>query len=116
METILHELAGTKYFTKIDLKWAYNQIIIHEKFKEVTITNTPICLLLWTCLSYGIKTTSAIFQKAFENISLEKIENMIIYQGDICVGASSKELLKQKPKKKKKKTQKTKNRKTFERI
>ena len=69
--------------------------MIDQKFKEVTTINTPIDLLQWTCLPYGIKT-SAIFQKALENILLGKIENMIIYHDSTCMGASSKELLKQK--------------------
>ena len=40
VETVLHALAGTKYFTKIDLKSAYNQILTDKKFKEVTTINT----------------------------------------------------------------------------
>ena len=61
IEIILHALVGTKYFTKTDLKLAYNQIQINEKFKEVTTINTPLGLLCWICMLYRIKIASFIF-------------------------------------------------------
>ena len=96
IETASHELAGMKYFAKIDLKAAYNQIEIDDNFKEVTTINTPIGLLRWTRLPFGVKTSSHIFQRTIEGILLGKIKNMVIYQDDICVGASTKEELKYK--------------------
>ena len=42
------------------------------------------------------KTASSIFQRAMENILSREVENMIIYQDDICIGASSKKELEQK--------------------
>ena len=36
IETASYELSIMKYFTKIDLKPAYNQIEIGDNFKEVT--------------------------------------------------------------------------------
>ena len=70
--------------------------MIDEKFKEVSTIKKSIGLLQWTWLPYGIKTASSIFQKVLENVLLGKIENMIIYQDDICVRASSKSKKKQK--------------------
>ena len=35
VETILHDLGGTKYFTKINLKSAYKQIMLNKKLMEV---------------------------------------------------------------------------------
>ena len=62
VETILHELSGTKYFTKIDLKSAFNQIRMDEKFKGVTTMNSSIFWPRRTRLPYRVKTV--IFQKA----------------------------------------------------
>ena len=84
---------GTKYFTKIDLKSAYNQIQINKKFKEVTTINTHLGLLRWIWMLYGIKTASSILQRAMENILNGEVKNMIIYQDDIFIGASSKKEL-----------------------
>lgn len=50
------------HFAKIDLTNAYNQIELDESSKEVTTMNTPISLLRWNRLPFGIKTASAIFR------------------------------------------------------
>ena len=61
IKTASHKLANLKHFAKIDLKSAYNQIEIDDKFKEVTILNTPMGLLRWSHLLFGIKTASHVF-------------------------------------------------------
>ena len=61
IETSIHELANMKHFAKIDHKSAYNQIEIDDKFKEITILNTPMGLLRWSHLPFGIKTAIHIF-------------------------------------------------------
>ena len=66
IETVSHELARMKYFTKIDPKSADNHTEIDEKFKEIT---TTIGLLRWTSLPLGIKTLSYIFHKWTEKKS-----------------------------------------------
>mgnify|MGYP000566095849 CR=1 FL=1 len=67
-----------------------------EEAKEITTTNTPIGLLRWTCLPYGIKTASAIFQRALENTLEGKNEEIIIYQDDVCIGAKTLSELREK--------------------
>ena len=67
VEVSFHALAGMSVFRKIDLKTAYHQIPRDNNFKEVTI-NTPIGLLKWRRMPYGIKTASAIFQMAIEQV------------------------------------------------
>ena len=42
VEVAIHALAGMSFSAKIDLKTAYNQILIYNNFKEVTMTNMPI--------------------------------------------------------------------------
>jgi len=86
VEQALHKLHGAQYFAKIDLKGAYNQIETTEEAREITTINTPLGLLRWTCLPYGIKTASAIFQRAIEAIVGSDNEMTVIYQDDICIG------------------------------
>nr|XP_047146105.1 uncharacterized protein K02A2.6-like [Hydra vulgaris] len=86
IETVFHKMAGMKYFAKIDLKGAYHQIEMDKEALELTTVNTPIGLLRWTYLPFGIKTASAIFQRAIESVVGDIIPNMIIFQDDICVG------------------------------
>ena len=93
-ENIFHKMAGMKYFAKIDLKRTYHQIEIDKETQEITTVNSPIGLLRWTCLPFGIKTASAIFQKAKESVVGDIIPNMIIFQDDICVAGKNAEELK----------------------
>ena len=53
-------------------------------------------LLSWSHLPFGIKTASHIFQRAIKKILLRKVDNIIIYQDDICLGACTREELKSK--------------------
>lgn len=80
-------------FTKIDLKTGYHQIPIDDNFKEVTTINTPIGLLRWKRMPYRIKTASAVFQRAIEQV-LENMKTMICYQDNICIGATNEKELK----------------------
>ena len=72
-----------------DFKVGVNYKIFSDSY-PIPNMETPTGLLQWTHMPYGIKISLAIFEKALENVLLGKIENMIIYQNDICVGASSK--------------------------
>ena len=96
IETTSHEFANMKHFVKIDLKSAYNQIEIVEKFKEITTLNTPMGLLRWSRLPFGIKIASHIFQRAIEKIFLGKVDNIMINQDDIYLAACTREELKSK--------------------
>ena len=96
VEVAIHALAGLSIFTKIDQKTIYHQIPRDKYFKEVTTINTPIGLLKWKRMPYGIKTVSAIFQRAIEQVLGEDIKNMVCYQDDICIGATNENELKKK--------------------
>ena len=92
----LNNLAGAKFFAKIDLKGAYHQIEMSPEARAITTINTPIGLLRWTCLPYGIKTASAIFQRAIESTIGTDTSGIIIYQDDICIGDESLDALRMK--------------------
>ena len=85
VKVALHTLAGMSIFTKTDLKTAYHQIPIDNNFKEVMTITMPIGLLKWKRIPYGIKTASAIFQRAIKKVLGEDIKNMVCYQDDISI-------------------------------
>ena len=95
-ETTSHELANVKHFAKTNLKSAYNQIEVDDKFKEITTLNISMGLLRWSHLPFGIQTASHVFQRTIEKILLRKVDNIIIYQDDIYLGARTREELKSK--------------------
>ena len=75
-EVAIHALADMSVFTKIDLKMAYHKIPIDDNFKEVTTIKTPIGLLKWRRMPYGIKTVNAIFQRVIEQVLGEYIKKI----------------------------------------
>ena len=87
LETAFCELAGMSHFATIDLANAYNQLELDEAAREILTINTPIGLLRWTRLPYGVKTASAQFQAAMEATIGNIATNLVIYQDDVCVGA-----------------------------
>ena len=58
--------------------------------------NTSIGLLKWRRMPYEIKTASAIFQRAIEQVLGENIKNMVCYQDDKCLGATIEKEFKKK--------------------
>ena len=86
IETAFSAMAGMTHFAKLDIAGAYNQIELDEDSREITTMNTPLGLLRWRRLPFGIKTASAQFQAAMEK-TLGELSNIIIYQDDICIGA-----------------------------
>ena len=70
----VHAQAGMSVFPKMNLKTAFHKIPIDDNFKEVTTINTPIGLLKGRKVPYGIKTASAIFQRAIEQVLGENIK------------------------------------------
>ena len=96
IESAFTNLANMTHFAKIDLTSAYNQIEMEESSREITTMNTPLGLVRWTRLPFGIKTASAQFQRAIEKTIGEDIPNVVIYQDDIGIEARSEKLLSEK--------------------
>ncbi|PAA85528.1 hypothetical protein BOX15_Mlig018181g1 [Macrostomum lignano] len=95
VETIFSDVAGMTDFATLDLSDAYLQIELEEKSREVTTIATPLGLFRYTRLVPGLKSASAIFQKAMET-TLEEVSGKVIYQDEILIGGQSAEGLKAK--------------------
>ena len=89
IESAFSDLAGMTHFAKIDLTSAYNQLELDEASREILTMNTPIGLVRWKRLPFGVKTASAQFQAAIEKTIGKSVPNMVIYQDDICIGGVS---------------------------
>ncbi|XP_025412882.1 uncharacterized protein K02A2.6-like isoform X1 [Sipha flava] len=83
IEHLYANINGSKYFSKIDLKDAYQQMVIKENDRKCTTINTHKGLFSYTRNRFGIKSSAGEFP-AME-ISTTGLEGIGIFQDDIIV-------------------------------
>jgi transposase InsO family protein len=83
-EELFATLSGGKYFSKLDLKQAYTQMLLEEKSREYATVNTHRGLYGPTRLLFGVASAPALFQKTMDMI-LQGMEGVICYIDDILV-------------------------------
>ncbi|XP_027869143.1 uncharacterized protein K02A2.6-like [Xiphophorus couchianus] len=88
LEELLATLRGRKYFSKIDLAAAYQQVLLNEDSKKYTTINTHKGLFVYNRLPFGISTAPSIFQRIMENI-MEGLP-VVVYLDDLLITGCSK--------------------------
>ena len=93
----IHIVAGIKYFAKPEFKSAIKQKQLDKIFKEVNMINFQIVFFFFfseviLCI-HLVEIVSYIFPWTMETYKLLIIDNMIIYQDDICIDDSKKKSL-----------------------
>ena len=66
IDEIITELHGAKYFSKIDLREAYHQILLDDSSRDITTFGCHEGLFRYKRLVYGCKTAFEIFQRIVE--------------------------------------------------
>lgn len=84
------ELTGGKFFSKIDLKHAYNQVKVDETTANLLTLNTPLGLMKMNRLAYGVNAATAIFQRLMTNL-LAGINGVACLLDDVVVSGSTME-------------------------
>ncbi|XP_031343921.1 uncharacterized protein K02A2.6-like [Photinus pyralis] len=90
IEDLFSKLAGGKYFTKIDLSSAYQQILLSEQAKSLSTISTHLGLFAYNRMPYGIKTAPSIFQLIMEKV-LIGLEGVTCFLDDILIAGRNKE-------------------------
>ena len=67
LESIIDDLHNAKYFSKIDLRQAYCQILLDEESRDLTTFVTEKGLMRYKRMIYGLTCASEDFQKIIEN-------------------------------------------------
>jgi len=88
IEDLFATLSGGKFFTKLDLSQAYQQLLLDEEAKKFVVINTQRGLFQYNRLPFGVSSAPGIFQRAMENL-LQGIPNVIVYIDDILVSGAS---------------------------
>nr|XP_006813698.1 PREDICTED: uncharacterized protein K02A2.6-like [Saccoglossus kowalevskii] len=91
VEDLYAKLAGGKFFTKLDLSHAYQQLLLDEESQNLTAINTNKGIYAYTRLPYGISAAPGIFQRTMEQ-TVQGISMTAVYIDDILVsGLTEKE-------------------------
>lgn len=87
-QDLFAKLAGGKYFTKLDLTQAYQQVELDDESKQYLTINTPKGLYQMNRLPYGIASSPAIFQRIMDQI-LQGLPKVVCYLDDILITGST---------------------------
>jgi hypothetical protein len=93
-------LKGSKFFTKLDIRWGYNNVRIKEgdEWKAAFMTNKG--LFEPTVMFFGLCNSPATFQAMMDDYFRDMIDKgwIAIYMDDILIHAKTKEDLKKRTK------------------
>ena len=84
VEDLFATLSGGKLFTKLDLRHAYQQLLLDDDSKKYVVVNTTKGLFQYTRLPYGISSAPGIFQREMEH-HFQGIPKVVVYLDDILV-------------------------------
>lgn len=92
IEDLLEKISGGKFFAKVDLASAYQQMELEEESQTLTTICTHKGLFKYTRLPFGVSTCPTVFQKIIEQVLLG-IDGFAVFQGDILVAGRTREEL-----------------------
>ena len=84
LDSLVDEMLGVKPFSKIDLKEAYQQIVLQKDCRNITSFHTDRGIYRFKRLCYGINNSFEIFQKAITE-KIGDIENVKFLSDDIII-------------------------------
>jgi len=95
IQDLLDGLQGMKYFTKLDIRWGYNNIRIHEGDEWKAAFRMPQGLYEPTVMFFGLCNSSATFQSIMDRIFEDEalLGWLKKYMDDILIAARTKEEL-----------------------
>ena len=87
-DNIFATLAEGKWFSKIDLKHAYQQLNLAENSRPYVTVNTHRGLYRYTRLPFGVASAPAQFQKVMDTV-LQGLPKVICYLDDILISGTT---------------------------
>ena len=83
-DELMIQLSRAKFATRVDLAKGYWQIPLQEECKEFTAFQSPLGLLEFNYMPFGLSTAASTFQRMMR-IMLKDIDNAISYFDDIMI-------------------------------
>ncbi|BHF62060.1 hypothetical protein SprV_0100504100 [Sparganum proliferum] len=88
IEDLYASLAGGHQFTTLDLKHAYNQVVLNTESRDATTINTHRGLFRYKRLPFGVSSAPGLFQCLIDNL-VKDIPHVCAYLDDILVTGPS---------------------------
>lgn len=92
LEQITRKIGGNVIFTKLDIKQAFHQVELKEECRYITTFISPIGLMRYKRLMFGLSAAPELFQKVMETI-LADMPWLIVFIDDILIPAKDEEEL-----------------------
>ncbi|XP_055585012.1 uncharacterized protein K02A2.6-like [Uranotaenia lowii] len=92
IDELITNKSEAKVFAVIDLRGAYQQLVVSENAKRMLVINTHKGLYAYTRLPFGVKPAAQIFQSVIDRI-LQGLSNAQAYVDDILIWAKTNEEL-----------------------
>ena len=83
-DELLHELNGSKVFSKLDLKWGFHQITLSEDSRAMTSFVTHCWILQYKRLMFGVSSAPEQCQRIIRDV-LRSCEGVVNIADDIIV-------------------------------
>lgn len=92
VDELLHSIRGAKYFSLLDLRKAYQQLLVSEESSKLLGIITNRGIFEWLVLPFGIKTATAELQARTEHLLRDLINLcVVIYLDDILIFTSDRD-------------------------
>jgi hypothetical protein len=87
---IFDRLTGCKFFSKLDLRWGYWQIRMHEEDIEKTAFRSPLGSFAWKVMGMGLTNAAPTFQRLMDSI-FRDLDFVSCYLDDIMIASKTAE-------------------------